>query len=136
MLIFNTGVVNISPSPVAPVCQEGDQLELTCSIPGEFKIWKFTVTLDNGVTETFMPDISSDGVAPSLIMMVNSTIIFTVSRLSAQDTTPLISRMTINRVSEGLNGVTVSCVDVVASESANTTIQIVNAGGRKIERQQ
>ena len=135
MLIFNTGVVNISPSPVAPVCQEGDQLELTCSIPGEFKIWEFTVTLDNGVTETFMPDITSDGVASPLIMMVNSTM-FTVSRLSAQDSTPLISRMTISHVSEGLNGVTVSCVDVLPSESANTTIQIVNVGGRKIERQQ
>ena len=28
---FSSGVVEISPSGVAPVCQIGDQLELTCS---------------------------------------------------------------------------------------------------------
>ena len=86
------------------------------------------MTLDSGLTQTFRPDVSLDGVAPPVT--VNSTT-FTVSRLSAQDSSPLIFRMTINHVSEGLNGVAVSCVDVAASESATTTIQIVDIGGRK-----
>ena len=105
---FSPGVVELSPSGVALVCQVGDPLELTCSITGEF-----------------MPDVTPDGVAAPLT--VNSTT-FTLSRLSAQDSLPLISRMIniiINHVSEGLNGIAVSCVDVAASESAATTIQIV-----------
>ena len=125
---FSPGVVELSPSGVALVCQVGDPLELTCSITGEFKRWEFTVVTDSGVSQTFMPDVTPDGVAPPLT--VNSTT-FTLSRLSAQDSLPLISRMTINHVSEGLNGVAVSCVDVAASESAATTIQIVDSGGRK-----
>jgi hypothetical protein len=127
---FSSGIVEISPPGVAPVCRVGDQLELTCSIAGEFKRWEFTVTLDSGLTQTFMPDVTPDGVAPPLT--VNSTT-FTVSRLSAQDSSPLISRMTINPVSEGLEGVAVSCVDVAASESVTTTIQIVDIGGNRIK---
>ena len=101
----------------------GDQLEPTCSITGElFKIREFTVTLDNGLTQTFMPDITPDGVSPPRALTFNSTT-FTFSRLSAQDSSPLISRMTISSVSEGLNGVHVSCEDVAASESATTTIR-------------
>ena len=83
--------------------------------------------LDNGLTQTFMPDVTPDGVSPPLT--VNSTT-FTFSRLSVRDVSPLISRMTINPVSEGLNGVQVICVDVAASESATTTIQIVDARGQ------
>ena len=122
-------MVELSPSPVALVCPEGDQLELICTIAGEFKRWEFKVALDSGLPQIFMPGITPDGVAPPVT--VNSTT-FTVSRLSALDSSTLISRMTINRVSEGLNGVTMSCVDVMSSESANTTIRIVNAGGRKL----
>ena len=71
-----------------------------------------------------------DGVPPSVI--VNSTT-FTVLRLSAQDTTPLMSRMIINPVSEGLNGVQVACIDAEESNSTAatvvTTIQIIGGAG-------
>lgn len=125
---MSTGVVEISPSGVVPVCQAGDQLELTCIVPGAFLRWQFTVTLDDGTTTTFMPDVTaggSSGVSPS--RMANSTT-FTFSRLSTQ---PLTSRMLINPVSEGLNGVQVDCIDRATSESATTTIQIVITRGRK-----
>ena len=116
-------------SGVAPVCQAGDQLELTCSVTGAFLIWKFTVTRESGLAVTSMSDVTSDG--PGGVaspVMVNSTT-FTFFRLSAHDHSPLISRMTIIPVSEGLNGVEISCIDVAATESAATTIQIVGAGG-------
>ena len=119
--------MEISPSGVAPVCQAGDQLELTCTVPGMFLRWEFTVTLEDGTTRTFMPVVTAggtSGVQPP--RMVNSTT-FTSSRLSTQ---PLISTMTISPVSEGLNGVQISCMDVESSESATTTIQIVDARGR------
>ena len=122
-----TGVVEISPSVVAPVCQVGDQLELICIVPGEFLRWQFTVTLKDGSSRTFMPDIIADGprgVSPP--RMANSTI-FIFSRLSTQ---PLISEMTINPVNVGLNGVQVNCIDSETSESAATTIQFVQPDTR------
>ena len=112
---------------MAPVCQAGDQLELTCSIAGVFLRWEFTVTVESGSAMTYMPVITSDG--PSGIpppVTANSTT-FTFLRLSAQDDSPLISRMIISPVSVGLNGVQVSCEDVEAAESAATTIRIVDA---------
>ena len=62
--------------------------------------------------------------------MANSTS-FTLSRLSTQ---PLTSTMTISNVSEDLNGVQMNCVDVETSESATTTIQIVDARGRNYKK--
>ena len=127
---LSIGVVEISPSGVAPVCQVGDQLELTCSVTGAFLRWQFTVILEDGTARTFMPDVTAGGSSgvPSP-RMANSTS-FTFSRLSTQ---PLTSRMTINPVSEGLNGVQVNCVDVETSESATTTIRIVDARGRNLK---
>ena len=85
--------------------------------------------LEDGAPMTLMSTISSggtSGVSPPV--MVNSTR-FTFSRLSTQ---PLTSMMTISSVSEGLNGVQVSCADIEASESAaTTTIRIIGAGGKK-----
>ena len=62
--------------------------------------------------------------------MANSTS-FTFLRLSTQ---PLTSTMTISNVREGLNGVQMNCVDVQISESATTTIKIVDARGRSYKR--
>ena len=123
-------MVEISPSEVAPVCQVGDQLELTCSVTGRLLRWEFTVGLENGAPMTFMPAITSGGTSGvPLPVMVNSTT-FTFSRLSTQ---PLTSTMMINLVGEGLNGVQVSCVDIEASESAaTTTIFIIDVRGKKL----
>ena len=41
--------------------------------------------------------------------------------------------MTINSVSEGLNGVQVKCIDRESSESATTTIRIVDARGMELD---
>ena len=115
---------------VAPVCQAGHQLVLTCSVTaaGAFLRWEFTVS---GSPVTFTPDVVADGSrGVASAVMVNSTT-FTFSRLSAQDSSPLISWMTINHVSEGLNGVQMSCMDVEASQSATTIIRILDTRGRK-----
>ena len=120
---YHSGLVEISPPPEAPVCQAGDQLELTCSLSGTFLRWQFTAVRESGVPETYMRTVSSGGVSSPFI--INSTIEITFVRLSTQ---PLTSRMTISSVTEGLNGVRVNCIDVAISESAATTIRII--GGR------
>ena len=76
---LNTGVVEISPSPVAPVCQEGDQLEVICnttSILGIDHQWKFTVFPEN-VSHTAEP-VSSIGASgiPMPLLISSSTITF------------------------------------------------------------
>jgi hypothetical protein len=123
-------LVELSPSVVAPVCQAGDQLELTCNITGAFVRWTFTVILESGSASDIRLDVTPEGPDDALpTAMANSTT-FTILRSSAQDITPLISRMIINPVSEGLNGVQVTCHDVEAPESAAvTTIQIIGGTG-------
>lgn len=130
------GLVELSPSAVAPVCQVGDQLELTCNVTGMFLRWTFNVIIESGSASVHRLNVVSDGpdgVPPSVI--VNSTT-FTTLRLSAQDATPLMSRMIINPVSEGLNGVQVACIDaeayynsMAAMATAVTTIQIIRGAG-------
>lgn len=113
---------------VAPVCAAEDQLELTCIVPGAFLRWQFTVILEDGTSTTFITDISSGGTSNVFPPRMANSTTFSFSRLSTQ---PLTSRMTINPVSEGLNGVQVKCIDRVTSGSATTTIRIVDASGRK-----
>ena len=113
--------MEISPSVVAPVCQAGDQLKLTCSVIGMFLRWEFTVPGAQMPSTSIVTAGGSSGVPPPV--MVNSTRL-TFSRLSTQ---PLTSRMIINPIREGLNGAQVNCVDVEVSESAATTIRIVGA---------
>ena len=118
-------MVEISPSGVALVCQEGDQLELTCNTSNTLHRWRFTAIPESGPAVTYMRTVSSIGSTgvDSEPITINSTIMVTFSRLSIQNELPLISRMVINSVSEGLNGVRVECV--AAPEAATTTIHII-----------
>ena len=84
---------------------------------------------EDGSVSNFMLDVTADGpdgAPPSA--MANSTT-FAILRLSAQDITPLVSRMIINPVSEGLNGVQVTCEDRISNSAAITTIQIIGGAG-------
>ena len=48
-----TGLVEISPSVIAPVCQVGDPLELTCpTTTGMFHRWNFIVIPENVIHTT------------------------------------------------------------------------------------
>ena len=121
--------MEISPSaPVAAVCQEGDQLELTCTSSGAVHRWEFTVFPEN-ITHTTVPIISvgTSGSSPPLTFS-GSVIIF--SRLSGQDILPLISRTVVSPVSNGLNRTVVNCFEGISSidSVATTTIRIIDLG--------
>ena len=126
-----SGVVEISPSVIAPVCQAGEQLELTCSTPSILHTWRLTANPESGAVINVPPrtvsSIGSTGVE-SGSLIINSTIQISFSRLSREGSLPLISRMIISPVSEVLNGTLVNCMDTIASVSAITTILIF--GGR------
>ena len=95
--VSDAGLVEISPSPVAPVCQVGDQLELRCSSTGIIHRWEITVMMPQTMT-SIINVLSSTGSGQSpVVRLYNST--FTAPRLSDPDSLPLMSRMTINPVS-------------------------------------
>ena len=119
-------LIEISPPMVAPVCQAGNQLELTCTSSGVLQTWLLIINPESGAVTPLqqVSSIGSTGVGTEP-QIINSTIAFTFLRLTSQGSIPLTSRMIINPVTEGLNGSQVNCVDTLASESAMTTIYII-----------
>ena len=116
-----TGVVEISPSSVVPVCQAGDQLHLTCTSSGTFHRWEFTV-FPESMTYPSTPVTSAGTSGVSQTLTISSSTI-TFSRLSAQDSSPLISRVVVGPVSSGLNGTVVNCFEGISwTESVATTV--------------
>ena len=122
---MNAGVVTLYPEEVAPVCEVGDQLELSCNISGSFLRWSFTVGTEQGMLQEYRRNINNEGGSQlaSNVITVNSTT-FTFMRTSDQGILPLVSTLVINFVSRDLNGVTVYCVDVIASMTASTTVHL------------
>ena len=117
-------MLTLSPGVVAPVCQVGNELELTCSTNGSFMRWIFTVGNEQGVPQEYRRNINSlDGPRQMTVIEVNSTT-FTTMRTSAQGVSPLISTLVINSVSNDLNGTVVHCQDVGTSTTASTTIKL------------
>ena len=104
--------MEISPSGVTPVCQAGNQLQLTCSsLSGIEHRWEFTVFPENA---TYAPrpitllGVAASGIPPPLTF---SSSMVTFSRLSTQGSLPLISRVVISPVSSELNGTVVNCFE-------------------------
>ena len=127
-ITLSAGVVELSPSGVAPVCRAGDQLELTCTSSSAVHQWEFTIFPENiSYTTTPVSSAGTSGV-PQPLTVGGSTITF--SRLSGQDSLPLVSRAVVSPVSSGLNGTVVNCFEGVSSTNpvASTTIRIVDPG--------
>ena len=95
--VSDAGLVEISPSPVAPVCQVGDQLELRCSSTGIIHRWEIIVMMTKTMT-TRINVLSYTGSGQSPVVRLNNSI-FTAPRLSGLGSLPLMSKMTITPVS-------------------------------------
>ena len=104
----------ISPARTAYVCS-GDQLELTCNTTGQFLEWSFSfIPKTRTLSSLSQTDQTSH-------LVVNSTT-FTFSRISGENSLPLISRLLVSHIEDTLNGTLVSCTDVASSETASTVI--------------
>ena len=57
--------------------------------------------------------------------LIANSIIFNYSRISAEDSTPVVSQLSIGPVPRGLNGTEVNCIDVETTEGALTVIIII-----------
>ena len=126
-MLPHTGVVEISPLAVAPVCQAGDELELTCTSSGTIHRWEVTVMMPQTMIYELTPILSIGGTS-QLVTINNSTV--TTSRLSGQYSLPLMSRIVVNPVSAALNGTVVNCFEGSSSTEslATTTIRIIDPG--------
>ena len=122
------GMVTLSPMTVVPVCRVGDPLQLTCTATVEFISWSIFRMSEQGTPEKEINDelINSRDRYQMTQTVVNSAI-FTFSRSSAQNATPLISTLSIDSVNISLNGTVVQCSDLVkTTRSALSTIQIID----------
>ena len=125
----HAGTAVISPPEVAPACN-GEQIELTCTVTSQGLLeWRFTLTPENATSPRPVSQAISQTAADnqSFSFSVDSNL-FTFLRVSAQNSSPLESRLLINPVTNSLNGTEVSCVAVETSESATTTIFTITSG--------
>ena len=118
------GIVSISPAHMASVCG-GDQLELICTTTGNFLEWSFSLIPTGETTAmTYSRILTTLSADVSSLILANSS--FTFSRISAQNSLPLISGLLINPVSAEPNGIEVNCADIETSETASTLVKIIN----------
>ena len=120
---MHAGDVIISPSGVATVCS-GHQLEVTCSTSGRntsivIHEWSFSFTPMTRAIVSGGPDNQI-----SYLLVDSMTLNF--SRVSSEDSLPLISRLLISPVSDGLNRSLMSCTDLTTLESASTSINVID----------
>ena len=108
--------INISPQGVANVCS-GEELEVTCTIDGDLLQWRSATLIPNGVA------VQEFGLADDVVNQINSTTL-TISRVS---TSPLVSTVSLNPVTEALNGTEISCQDLDSPNSTSVTINVINS---------
>ena len=127
IIIIHVGIINISPSPRAAVCNVGDELEVTCNTNDRFLTWNVTfITGNDRIIRTFSSTIKN----PERVE-INSTV-FTFSRISELGSTDLISKLVISSVGQSLNETNITCMEVgaLATKAATTVYIIGNASGR------
>ena len=110
-------LATISPPGEAPVC-DGGQLELICTTTGSHLERRFNVICENTTTAFEISHVIQTARPTSATMsqqVVNSTV-FNFSRISAEGASPLVSRLLISPVSNGLNGTVINCEDLDTSE--------------------
>jgi hypothetical protein len=128
------GTVTLSPMSVAPVCYVGDPLQMACTASVEFIRWSILQVNDQGSLEEATDPVqinSRDDNQVAQRVVNSSTFIFT--RTSTQLTSPLVSILSVDLVSIGLNGTVVRCSDIAnPMASASITIYIISAANSTV----
>ena len=126
-MIINIGQLTLFPTSVASVCSVGDPLQLTCTAPVESGI-KWDI-FQSESTFRFVDDVVitlGSAKNQTTLATVNS-VMFTFTKVSDPGASPLVSTLSIDSVSIGLNGTVVNCSDLSDSTtSAATTTQIID----------
>ena len=130
----------ISPMTVAPVCNVGIPLNITCNTSLQFISWSI---LQEGTLEMLVNDVqinSRDAGNQMMTTPVKNLATVTFARSSARFASPLISTLSVDSVSIGLNGTVVRCTDIdlvngspVSMTSAQTFIKIIDISQSELE---
>ena len=121
-------MLTLSPVLVAPVCHVGDPLQLSCTSSVQFIRWSILQPNEQEVLVEAINSVQINSVdANQMSQRAMNSATFTFMRISTQGASPLISTLSIDSVSIGLNGTVVHCSDVAnPMTSASTTIQIID----------
>jgi hypothetical protein len=128
MIITTAGAVTInspgSNADVAPVCS-GDELELTCNIPGRVLEWNISQLMP---PEDLTFKIVLDSVEPSFPVHTTTVkyISFTFSRISPGSSHPLISRLLISPATSDVDGTVIVCADRETRTNSSVTVNVVH----------
>ena len=109
------GIASLSPRGVVNICR-GEELEVTCTIDGGLLQWRSATLIPNGFA------VQEFGLADDVMHQINSTTL-TISRVS---TSPLVSTLSLNPVTEALNGTEISCQDLDSPNSTSVIINVIN----------
>lgn len=117
-------MVTLSPYGVAPLCC-GGQLELMCTTRTGLLEWRFTI--NNRATTGRLSHLthyilSTGSTEDNRAQLIVSSTLFNFSRISDENSSPLVTRLLIGPVSVGLNGTEMICVDMESYNSSTLTI--------------
>ena len=115
--------LHVSPMTVVPICCVGDPLQIMCTASVQFIRWHIFRVNEEGILEEATDSVligSSD--ANQMKQKAVNSVMFTFLRISPRGTSPLISMLSIDSVSIGLNGTVVHCSDVGNSTTPASTI--------------
>ena len=121
-------MVTLSPVMVAPVCHVGDPLQIMCTASVEFIRWNVLQANEQGTPVSVINSVQINSRDPyQMSQRVVNSATFSFMRNSDENTLPLVSTLSIDSVSIGLNGTVVHCSDVAnPTILSSTTIQIID----------
>ena len=127
MIIATARAVMLFPPNIAPVCG-GDELELTCAVSGRALEWNVSIPWMLPEFSTFKHSLTSvERSSPDHTITINGSNSFVFSRISPQDSQPLISRLLISPTTGAVNGTVIICTDRETRNSSSTRVYIVNS---------
>ena len=100
----------------------GDQLLLTCNTSTDIQKWSI-VNPNTGMTHTCLLTVPTTSEAVVTPLQVQSSII-NFAIISASNTLPLISTLTVEAVTDYLNTSTISCLEIDSGNSEMVSINI------------
>ena len=112
---------------MAPVCRDGDPVELTCTAVGSVQVIRWSilgVINDQGTLSEITNSVIIDNYdANQRKSSEVASVTFTYTRISDQGASPLVSTLSIDSFNISLNGTVVRCSDVAdPMTSASTTV--------------
>jgi hypothetical protein len=126
VIITTAGAVTLIPPEVAPVCS-GDELELTCIVPGRILEWTVSLMpLSEDMTFEYPLTSPDPDPLPSHTIKVNGSISLSFSRITPQNSRPLKSRLLISPATSVINGTVVVCEDGETRTNLSTRVYILN----------